>query len=557
MSAPTTTLTIPEALQLAIAHHQSGHLQEAETVYREILKVQPENPDALHLLGLALFQSGKVDAAGELVLHSIRVSPGSPVSYNSLGNIRRAQGKLAEAAEHYEHALALSPEYAEAHYNLGIAQKELGRLDAAAGSFRRALELNPSFVQALCNLGVVLKDMGEVEEAIACYRRAIEINPSVATVFNHLGNALRDLGKLEEARAAFRQAIALQENYIAPYLNLARCWRFGDTDTSFVERLEELLQSGKLNPDDASDANFALGKIYDDLGRYEAAFRHFSEGNRIQTERSPRFDRAKHREMVSRQIAACTSEFFRSHSHLGNDSELPVLIVGMPRSGTTLVEQILSSHHAVQGGGELPFWAGQETHLPGGEWPPTPERAADIAKAYLAQLHGLAPGATRVTDKTPSNFLRLGLAHLLFPRARIIHCKRHPIDTCLSIYFTKFRAPHPYARDLEDLAFFYREYERIMAHWRGVLPEGILLEVQYEDLVEQQETVTGKMLDFCGLEWDDACLHFHENPRVVSTASSWQVRQPLYKTSAARWKHYEPFLGPLAGLLQPQGSASE
>jgi hypothetical protein len=282
--------------------------------------------------------------------------------------------------------------------------------------------------------------------------------------------------------------------------------------------------------------------------------RHFDEANRIEAQLQKLAGRTFHRKEyaaeIDRIIETYTPEFFARQKRFGCASELPILIVGMPRSGTTLVEQILSSHTNVEAGGELTFWSEQFPAL--AEVAPIelgPALTRNLATDYLAVLRGISPAAERVTDKTPGNFQLLGPIHLIFPQARIIHCRRNPIDTCLSIYFTYFGTMKDFTGDRSDIVFFYEQYLRLTAHWRRVLRADRFLEIDYEALVADRERLTRHMIGFCGLDWDEACLRSERNRRVIKTASNWQARQPVYTTSVARWRHYEPWLGEFRRFL--------
>jgi hypothetical protein len=295
--------------------------------------------------------------------------------------------------------------------------------------------------------------------------------------------------------------------------------------------------------------HFVLGKAHDDLGEHAEAMRHFDAGNSIRA-RSLRSDRAEFEASLDRQIKRFTPELFGQLAGFGTEDETPLLIVGMPRSGTTLVEQIVSSHPAVTAGDELSFWASHGTGLECAEGPGfTPDAARALTTAYLTLLRKIGPSATRVTDKLPFNYLRLGLIRVLLPNARIIHCRRHPIDTCLSIYSTLFKPRMDFISSKADLAFSYRQYARLMDHWRTVLPPDRFLEVEYERLIADRGTETRRLIAFAGLDWDEACLKPERNERVVMTASAWQARQPVYSTSVGRWRNYEPWLGELRELV--------
>jgi hypothetical protein len=311
-----------------------------------------------------------------------------------------------------------------------------------------------------------------------------------------------------------------------------------EASRSLAGELAELLEQPGRTDFDRMVLHFALGKLHDDMGEYAEAIAHYDEGNRIEGRRL-KFDRGAFAGEIDRLVETFTPACFAAQEEQATRSELPLLIVGLPRSGTTLVEQIVSAHPRVAAGGELTFWS---------EADPATD-VSTLATDYLALLRRAGPDAARVTDKNPFNFLHMGLVHAALPQARFIHCRRNPIDTCLSIFFTRFATPQPFAYSRDDLVFYFRQYERLMAHWRAVLPPERFLEVDYEALIGDREQVTRGIIAFCGLDWDDACLRPEHNNREVRTASLWQARQPVYATSVARWRHYEPWLGELRGLL--------
>ena len=288
----------------------------------------------------------------------------------------------------------------------------------------------------------------------------------------------------------------------------------------------------------------------DDLGNYDDAFSHYRQGNDLE-QRQANFDRDQHRQLVDWMIATFTAEFFAAHKDVGITNDKPVSIVGMPRSGTTLTEQIVASHSKVHGGGEIDYWLEHgETFCPPNGQDLSQGPVRELARVYLDSIESVAGSAMYFTDKMPYNFLRIGLIRLAMPGAKFIHCMRNPADICLSIYFNKFTQRHGYATSLDDLAFYYREYLRLMEHWRQVLPETSLHEMHYESLVAMQESESRRLIDFLGLEWESQVLEYHRNTRAVSTPSKWQVRQPIYKSSVARWKRYLPHIGPLAPLAE-------
>jgi tetratricopeptide (TPR) repeat protein len=364
-----------------------------------------------------------------------------------------------------------------------------------------------------------------------------------------LGNVLNETGRFEEAIACFERAIELAPGEAIAYHRLLSSRKVGEAERPWIARIESRLQAADVPGEQGMLFHFAAGKAQDDLGEYEAAMRHFDAGNQLRRKMHAPLDRARVEEQMDRLIARFTRDFFASHAPLGSRDETPVLVLGLPRSGTTLIERIISSHPEVAGGGELDYW---EEHGPA--WVDAPdERLAEgvekLRAGYLEVLRGIGPDAARVTDKMPFNFVWLGLVHRVLPGARVVHCRRNPVDTCLSLYTTYLNRVLDYATDRADLVWYFRQYLRLMEHWRTVLPADRFLDVDYEDPIAKPEDTARRLVAFCGLEWDPACLQPERNPDAVKTASSWQVRQPVYRGSVERWRHYEPWLGELRELL--------
>jgi tetratricopeptide (TPR) repeat protein len=496
------------------------------------------------------------------------------------------------AAEHWSQAntlfqeiVRLNPSNAEAHCDLGVTYVRLGRLQAATASLRRALELRPGLVRALRHLAETLEPQGREAEALFAYRKLARTAESPVERLRYSAKALVVEGKLDEADTELRRALAVApqdaESHVllgqllsdrgmfedaAPHLTLAiealpsvfqrltAIKRMTEADRPLVDRMRSVAE--RLGPDAITRINvhFGLGKAFDDLGDYAEAMRQYEAGNNLRS-LSVRLDRAALAARYDSIIASFTAETLASarQPRAALEDDLPVFIVGMPRSGTTLVEQILSSHPTVAAGGELGFWAHHNGKL--NALGAQADALNPAAENYLNALRHIGPEAVRVTDKAPMNFERLGILRLALPRARVIHCRRQPIDTCLSIFFTNFVGRLDYAWDQGDLAYFYRQYERLMAHWRDVLPEDRFTEVDYERLIADREAETRRLVACCGLAWDDACLAPERNQRVVKTASRWQARQPVYKTSVERWRRYEPWLGELRALLPAESQS--
>lgn len=362
-----------------------------------------------------------------------------------------------------------------------------------------------------------------------------------------VGRAHLHLGDLEAAEAAFNHAIALDPTNPKPYTELSQVRKYTPEDAPRVSIMESLLE--KAEPELRRSLAFALGKVHADLGDFDRSFAFYRTGNDLARSRVS-FDSDAYAERIDRQIEWFSAERLTVMPR-GSDSNVPILIVGTPRSGTTLTESIISSHSKVGGAGEMTFWPAAMSHvMPGFPGSYTLVVARQLADEYLMFLRRHSAAALRITDKLPGNFMNLGIIHAVFPNAKIVHTKRHPVDACLSIYFQNFSDAHEYKWDLQSLAAWYEQYQRLMAHWRAVLPPGVLYEIQYEDLVEDQEGQSRKLLEFLGLDWEDSVLEFHTQERAVYTASKWQVRQPVYKTSKARWRRYEKHLGPLLDLLK-------
>jgi len=498
--------------------------------------------------------------------------------------------RWAEAIPLFREIVRFDPKNAAAHHNLGLACQAGGRSAEAVSSLKRAVELQPSLESALIQLAAALLQQGRESEALVVFRklsrkaedpvarrlysaqalamqgepdeaekelrRLLALAPQTAKARAFLGELLSIRGMFDEAADHLTQAI---EGFPPAFKKLSVVKRFTETDRPLVDRMRSLAERPGLDVVARASVHFGLGKAFDDLGDYAEAMRQYEAANQLRAPERP--DRAA---LVARYdgiIAAYSAEAIAGArpslagpARSGDD--LPVLIVGMPRSGTTLVEQILSSHPAVAAGGELPFWAqpdpGWQTS---GTGSPEAGKLSKAAEDYRAELRRIGPGALRVTDKRPTNFERLGLIRLALPGARIIHCRRNPIDTCLSIFFANFAAGHQFAWDRGDLAFYYRQYERLMEHWRRALPTDHFTEVQYETLIADREAETRRLIAFCGLDWDEACLTPERNPRAVMTESLWQARQPVYTTSVERWRRYEPWLGELRTLL-PAGEAA-
>jgi tetratricopeptide (TPR) repeat protein len=448
---------------------------------------------------------------------------------------------------------------ADSHCNLGNALLEARRIDEAAASYTRAIAIDPRSALAHLSLATAFRLQARGAEAESSCRAALALEPANAEALSLLGELLADQGRFSEAAMWFQRAIDADADFPFAYCGIAAHRKMTPVDTAWLEGARSVLaQRPPLRH--AINLHFALGKYFDDVERYDEAFGHYRQAHEHAKRYGSKYDAGKLARRVDRLIALFDAPFLRAHAMrwapagpiAGPPADPPVFIIGMPRSGTSLAEQILASHPAVFGAGEIVFWdAAFDAHETGdlvGE--AGASRLSRIAGDYLERVRTLAGGAARVVDKMPANFLYAGLIQAALPDARFIHMRRHPLDTCLSIYFQNFFNKAAYADDLDDLADYYLQYARITGHWRNVLPSNRLLEVPYEGLISDQEGWTRRMIDFIGLPWDPRCLDFHATERAVITASKWQVRQKIYAKSAGRWRNYEKHLGPLRRLLE-------
>jgi len=539
----------PVLCNLANALRQLGQLQQAIDSSRRAIALAPHLSMAHNNLGLLLAALGQRAAAIASYREALRLSPAYVEALNNLGNALREQGERREALAVYRQAVELDPARADSHCNLGYALLDSRRIPEALASFRNALAAQPHSPPAHLGLAAALRVQGLFAQAEASCQAALALAPDSPDALALLGELRADRGQFAQAQELFQRAIAVKPDFVPAYGSIAAHRRMTRDDTTWLRGAEQLLAK-PLPLDQEIHLRYALGKYFDDVGEYDHAFGSYRQANELSKRYGSSYDRARLEQLVDRIIGFCNAESVRQVHPGACDSEQPVFIIGMPRSGTSLTEQILASHPAVFGAGEVRFWdrafAALEKQSAAGEV--AAGNLARLAYDYLQLLSAPAGAALRVTDKMPANFLYAGVIHAAFPRARIIHMQRHPLDTCVSVYFQNFFNVSPYANDLENLAHYYGEYLRIMDHWRSVLPAAALLEIPYEGLIEDAEGWTRRMLEFVGLPWEPRCLEFYQTDRVVITASKWQVRQKLHSASAGRWRNYAAYLAPLRHL---------
>lgn len=606
----------------ALQHYQEGRLQEAREICLGILHRQ-QRPDAILILAKIAHEKREFGEAVERYRQFLNIVPDHAQTHYYLGLVLEELGHPGRAIEHYRKSIAISDDDAAVHSRLADAcgklkrwndateayqqvlsiraddvgtMIKLGNAFVAAQSFtesiavyERALEIRPDSARLYGHLGTSHQRMGQLRRAIECFEKALQLRPDDVSMRIDLARVLRQLGKAEEALVLLEKAIELEPDDDEAHINLASTLRQLGQANLAVKRLgeflainpacarayhqisimkprqelipvvERLLGEPKLPRNDAIYCHFALGNLFDSDKSFGQAFRHFQRANALQREIID-YDASENRQTVDRLIKVYSRDFFEGKRGFGSASKLPVFIVGMPRSGTTLVEQILSSHPSIHGAGEVEALHGvnrsiarQLQHAS-----PNPEcmslidedMAGEFSAQYLQELTERCPTADRITDKLPGNFIRIGLIKTLFPDARIVHCQRDPLDNCISLFFHNFKLLHS-SFELTELGESYLDYQRLMSYWQTLFPEEMFT-VQYEELVMNQEEVTRHLIDYVGLDWDDRCIDFHNNERNVMTPSNLQVRQPIYKSSMNRWKRYEKHIQPLIAVLQQE-----
>jgi len=568
-----------------------GDLDAAVSHFRRAVELDPNLAEAHSNLGQLLLERHQPHESLAHLRSAVRLRPGLAEARNNLGNALREAGRLAEARQSYAEALRINPNLAMTYNNMGQALQEENALDDALAWYQRALQLDPGSARIHTNLASLLAEQEKYDDALAVYRRALELDPTYAEAHSGLGGVRHEQGQFEQAQAHFREALRHKPDLpgthcalgtvreeLGDFKDAEHCWREAlrhDPHLAGAYSALATLQRGKLPDDDLaamrrlladpdlhdgrrSALHFGQAQVLDARGDYDEASASLRQANALalagRQRRGLGYDPAEHARFVSGMMAVCSPAFFERVRGIGLDSERPIFIVGLPRSGTTLTEQILASHSRVFGAGELRFARDDFETLAAGDDRglealarldhPTARR---VGEQHLARLRELNADRPHLADKMPDNYLYLGLLTALFPRAKFIHCRRDLRDIAVSCWMTNFRHIR-WANDVDHIASRIKDYRRIMDHWQRVLPERVL-EVDYEETVADLEGVAQRLVEWCGLDWEPACLAFHEGKRPVRTASVSQVRQPIYKRSVARWKNYKPALGALFDRL--------
>jgi tetratricopeptide (TPR) repeat protein len=548
-------LIMQQLFQNAIHHHQNGNLQEAEKLYGEILLRNPEQPQVLNMFGVLAAQTLRHELAASLFRKAIAIQPEGSEYYNNLALVLVDVGKYEEAGKYFCKALELNHDFCDAHFNYGNLLLKSCQYLPAIEHYMQALLIRPSSADVYINLGQALYKLRKYDQAEEAYKKALEYQPDLALACCNLGQLYLALGRYEDAIYSYEEAIRISPDYVKPYASLAFTKKCNSKDDDLIAGIKYFLDQEHCNTENTIQLLFSLGKLYDDCNEYDLAFSYFKKANDLKSHMM-NFNPLKFQREIDSIISIFSKDFIEKRRQFGNHSTRPVFIIGMPRSGTSLVEQIIASHPMAEGLGELTFFSEQMgvikdqllQHIE--YWSRADRQCFDeVAGKYLELLSGyVSNDIQRVVDKMPYNYLHLGLIYILFPHAHIIHCKRDPVDTCFSIYCNDFEGRHEYTNLLSDLGFYYAQYRRLMDHWYNTFP-GSIMDVEYEYLVSNQELASKEIMKFIGLPWDEACLEFYRNSRAVNTRSAVQVRQPIYKSSIRRWKNYEKYLGLLIKSL--------
>ena len=549
----------------------SGKVQEALNDVEALINDYPNEPLLFNICGVFYKEIGQLDDAIKRFEKALAINPDYAEAHNNLGVTLQNLGLMDEAVKSYEKAIAFKPDYAEGHNNLGNIFKELEQLDAAVKSYEKVTAINPDYPEAHYNLGNTLVKLGQLETAIKSYEMVIAINPDYPEAYFNLGRSLQQLGKLDQAVKCYEKAISIRPNYSGAYYNLSYLKKYTVSDPQ-ISKMQSLISSDNITQSDRIDLYFALAKVYENLDNQDKLFKYLHEANRLlKHELNYSLDRSKTLFSTVKETFSTPYPDIEKSLSSKPSTFKPIFIVGMPRSGSTLVEQIISSHHAVHGAGEsqdlrsliAPILS--DNLIQGSKIASTsigndkiylssksslPEEAfLSLRKQYLNVLAKLNVSESVITDKSLSNFRFIGFILTSFPEAKIIHMKRDARAICWSIYKSNFRnTGNGYSYNFDDLAGFYGLYTDLMDFWHQLFPDRIY-DMCYEDLTTNQEEETRKLLKYCELEWDDNCLNFHKNKRAVKTASALQVREKMYQGSSEAWKKYEVHLKPLIKSL--------
>ncbi len=540
---------------LGNVYNAQDRLEEAIKAYQNALQINPEFAEFHVNLGNSFFTSGKLDQAEESFSRALELKPDSTNALGNLGILQMEQNRLVDAEKSFRRALEIDPRSAKNRSSLGLVLRNMGKLGAAQSEFEAALELDSELTPVMHNLGNLALDQNRLEYARQLHEQVVVLKPESAEAHRNLGVTLAVVGAPADAEKSYLRALEIEPGHGDTFYRLSEVKTFREND-SFLYKIEALIDSGDCTAKKLAYLHYAVGKAYADIGDSEKSFTHYARG--ATAKRSTiNYEIDKDEKLFDAIADTFSREYIANIASAGLDNNAMIFVLGMPRSGTTLVEHILSSHSAVFGAGErfdierlvdggnnfkndlFPNWVSNLSH----------EEFSQIGGSYWQGLQEYSSDVLRIIDKMPNNFQFAGFIYGILSGAKIIHVKRNPLDTCVSCFTHLFEDAQNFSYDLEELGRFYCAYEKLMRHWQEILPGNFFLEVNYEDIVKNPEATIKSMLDHCNLEWDPACLAFHQTKRAVPTASLVQVRQPIYNSAMGRWKIYKNHLGPLIETL--------
>ena len=506
--------------------------------YKMALKINPDYADAYSNMGNALKDKGDLEAAIQSYKQALKIKPDYAQAYNNMGNALKDKGDLEAAIQSYKQALKIKPDYAQAYSNMGNALKSQGDVEAAIDSFKQALKIKPDYAQAFNNMGNALSEKGDLEAAINSYKQALKIKPDYVQAYNNIAIALKDKGDLEAAIDSYKQVLKIKPDYAEIYRNLSNIHLYKEHDEYFL-KMQSLCQSASVSDEQRCHLNFALSKASEDLNEVSQSFNYLIIGNELR-KKILSYDIKKDIELFSQLKKSYPSIALQS---VVESSDLkPIFILGMPRSGTTLVEQIVSSHSEVTGAGELSYVSRFGDPIARGAIKPNTKMILDFRQRYIEALKKRSDGKSIVTDKMPQNFLYVGLIFSAFPNAKVIHVNRDPVATCWSNYKNYFSDKDlGYCYDLDDIVTYFGLYTDLMQFWLDHYGDRIY-NLNYDNLTINQDDETRKLIEYLELEWENDCLSPQHNKRSVRTVSQQQVRQKVYQGSSQQWRKFEPYL---------------
>ncbi|MFT6310021.1 MAG: tetratricopeptide (TPR) repeat protein [Porticoccus sp.] len=554
---------LPALNNLGSIYRDRKDKDKAIEYYRQVVAINPNYLESINNLGAVLVEQDEYEEARKTLLKALTLNPNYAEAHCNISHVFIGQEQYDQALAGFAKAISLKADYAEAYIGRSRVQQELNQLASAEASAKKAIELEPDNSDAHALLGGIYVESNQLDDAKIAFDLALTLDVENGRALVGLGTLKMQTGDINEAEQYFHQALTIDDKNITARISIAQARKVLADDENFLKLEEEIPNLDTMNQAKAMPIHFALGKCYEDLKMDEKAFSHFLKGCEIKRSKID-YDANSQHKNIQAIIDFFNPGMIDSLSGAGNPSTTPIFILGMPRSGTTLTEQIISSHSAVFGAGELPDLLqlantpldnGATVGFPGSIKNLTKEHLTALGDQYVAQVQAIAPEAKNITDKMPANFFCVGLIHLMLPNAKIIHIRRNPIDTCLSGFSKLFNNGQAHSYNLAELGRYYCNYDRMMKHWHKVIPSDNFMEIQYEDLVANTAQKTRELISFVNLEWDDVCLNFQDNKRAVRTASIAQVRKPIYQSSVAKWKRYEKHLGPLLielGDLVPQ-----